>query len=287
MLNIARRPALLALVALLVGGVAATPTRADITIKITRDDGKKVNYVLSYTPEGEKQARHFGVYETSKDASAVATALQREGHTVHIRGDVAEIPVAELPDETEAGATGVCTLEDAKKVFAALAAQKDIAFEFPRDGCYARAHLMCRRLQQAGYTPGKVWSFANGQPLYAKTAHDPAGFVQWSYHVAPVLAVKMPDNRVICAVADPSLFGSLVTVGKWRDAQKPQGAKYDPIIRVTKYGVAPVSGAGYQLPGHGYWTGNDPRDMDAYSARIMKLAKPYENRTGPADLFTR
>ena len=97
----------------------------------------------------------------------------------------------------------------------------------------------------------------------------------------------MPDNRVIVAVCDPSMFDRLVTVATWRDAQKPAGAKYNPVIRLTNYGTAPVSGKGLQLPGSGYWPGNDPRDPDAYSARIMKLAKPYENKRAPADLFTR
>lgn len=60
-----------------------------------------------------------------------------------------------------------------------------IAWLFPDDGCYARATLMGKALQDLGYPrPAKVFAFGH---LKLKTNNSPRGTVYWSFHVAPIV----------------------------------------------------------------------------------------------------
>src|SRR5258708_17154167 len=110
--------------------------------------------------------------------------------------------------------------DQAAAIFAAFAAAEDLALRFPADGCYARTHLMVRRLLDQGLTPSKVWAFAAGVTdlLWTETPDHPDGRVQWGYHVAPVLLVRGPDGEAREMVVDPLLFDRLVSVDEWRSA---------------------------------------------------------------------
>jgi uncharacterized Zn-binding protein involved in type VI secretion len=147
---------------------------------------------------------------------------------------------------------GPLTPDAAAALFAIMAAQPDIAFAYPADGCYARAHLMAQRMQQLGVTPGKVWSFASGQddPLWVNTPHDPSGSVEWGYHVAPTVPVRGSDGVVRDMVMDPSLFDHPVSIDQWRDAQHDH-----PDIEQTALGQPPPGS-----PGSGYWPADDPAE---------------------------
>jgi hypothetical protein len=103
---------------------------------------------------------------------------------------------------------------EAENLFAVPAGQKSIAFAFPLDGCYARAHLMCRLMQKMGYRPAKIWAFANGQSLHVRTANHPSGHVEWGYHVAPILRVRVSAREERDLVFDPALFRGPVTVAR-------------------------------------------------------------------------
>jgi hypothetical protein len=88
-----------------------------------------------------------------------------------------------------------------------------IPFLYPDDGCWGRAHEMVRRIVSVGNVPGKVWNYGN---LKANTKNNPNCYVNWSWHVAPILAViGSPSYWVI----DPSMFGKPVTVSQWKQAQ--------------------------------------------------------------------
>jgi hypothetical protein len=110
---------------------------------------------------------------------------------------------------------GAYSPEEAKKLFDKEKARSDIAFKYPSDGCYARAHLMAEDIKKAGGEPGKVWAFPKNptDPLHANTKHDPAGHVEWGYHVAPTVPVKGKDGKEKNMVIDPSLFDKPVTSG--------------------------------------------------------------------------
>ena len=85
------------------------------------------------------------------------------------------------------------TFRELGQIFKWMESQHDIAFGFPSDGCYARAHLMIRRMQKRGLTPYKVWAFKNGAPLHVCTTNDPKTYVEWDWHTAPVLRVRFEN----------------------------------------------------------------------------------------------
>jgi hypothetical protein len=151
-----------------------------------------------------------------------------------------------------------------------MAAEEDIAFTHPQDGCYSRAHLMCQRLMDLGYRPGKVWAFANGENLHARTLHDPQGYIQWGWHVAPTLVVK--DSQGLREVViDPSLFSRPVSLIRWRDSMKRSPASRNPVICLTRLGEPPIQVSGHRAMGSGYWTSADPMGgLDVHARDTMK-----------------
>lgn len=176
-----------------------------------------------------------------------------------------------------AAAKAVLSPDEARKVFARMAAQRDISFEYPDDGCYARAHLMSQRMQAMKVVPGKAWAFAQGdeykkyatlpKALEVKTPNHPAGKVTWTYHVAPTVRVKGSDGVVRTLVIDPAMFSGPVTVGAWVGAMGRDGKR--PHVSVTPAGVAPTLPDGRRAPGTGYGPGGDPRDPDAAARKTM------------------
>jgi hypothetical protein len=176
------------------------------------------------------------------------------------------------------------SLSKARQVFQSMAGQRDISFAYPADGCYARAHLMVRRMQRIyKITPYKVWSFANGESLYVRTPNIPSGHVTWKYHVAPAVWVRLPGGKERWYVIDPSMFHGPVTLTAWKNGQRRPGSRREPYTTVTRLGVAPVTPTGKRLPGSGYWTGSDPREgLDHHANRMMAAFKPLEGRMPPA-----
>lgn len=92
-----------------------------------------------------------------------------------------------------------------------------IPFLYPDDGCWARAHEMCRLIRNQGLTPKKVW--IQGR-LYVSTKNNPLCGVWWGWHVAPTLCVRGPQLfQTQEMVIDPSLFNSPVTKATWKSLQ--------------------------------------------------------------------
>lgn len=102
------------------------------------------------------------------------------------------------------------TEAEAKKYFKLLASQKDIPFGFPLDGCYARAHKMVQILEEKGVIAGKAFIEGN---LFVDTPDF--GVIQWGYHVAPVVMVKV-GNTAVPYIFDPSLFNKAVPYEAWK-----------------------------------------------------------------------
>jgi hypothetical protein len=177
----------------------------------------------------------------------------------------------------EAGGPGglaVVSPQLAAAVFSILASRPDIAFRFPVDGCYARAHLMVKQMKAMGLSPGKAWTFASpGDPLWVDTPNHPDGKVSWGYHVAPTLPVKGDDGVVRDMVIDPSMSDHPVTVEEWKNAQHDT-----PTVVQTSPGQPPVPARG----GSGYWPGPDPPEgPDAHAQETMEEYKMYEGTRGP------
>ena len=97
-----------------------------------------------------------------------------------------------------------------------------IPFLYPDDGCWARAHEMCRLMVEAGVKPAKVW--IDGWPLTVATKNNPNCSVTWGWHVAPTLCVRTYLCSKTTYVIDPSLFTGPVTLATWKAVQNNPGA---------------------------------------------------------------
>ena len=124
-----------------------------------------------------------------------------------------------MPTVTLQQAQQLFDLVDAKICCPASAPAPCIPFLYPDDGCWARAHEMCRLMIAAGAQPRKVWIYAAfPSSLTAQTSNNPACHVVWGWHVAPTLEVDTgagTDTYVI----DPSLFTGPVTEPTWKSVQ--------------------------------------------------------------------
>jgi hypothetical protein len=92
-----------------------------------------------------------------------------------------------------------------------------IPFLYPDNGCWARAHEMCRLMLNMGLKPKKVWIHGS---LYVATKNSPVCEIWWGWHVAPTLCVRGPklfqhQRKVI----DPSLFATPVSKADWKAKQ--------------------------------------------------------------------
>lgn len=113
----------------------------------------------------------------------------------------------------------------AKQAFAAMAATTCdpltvpapcIPFLYPDDGCWARAHEMCRLMVDMGLHPKKVWIQGS---LHVVTKNNPNCYVDWGWHVAPTLCVRKSFFKCHDLVIDPALFDDPVTKATWKGVQ--------------------------------------------------------------------
>jgi hypothetical protein len=269
-------------------GLAVAPGRADSTASAKVASGAiAAPHAVKYRAQGTVEWIEYRVCPSIKEAEAVARDLDAQGFETLV---LEKFALARVPARAKTALLPVSetvTHEQMTQAFRAMKAQNDIAFAFPLDGCYARAHLMVKRLTARGYSPFKVWAFANGsESLQVRTSNYPRGQVEWGYHVAPVLRVRYPGGNQYWFVIDPSMFNRPVRISEWKAALKRPHARYDPYVTMTKLGVAPKGPSGSRLPGSGYWPGRDPsNNLDTHAAKTMKRYKPYEGRIPPRSVL--
>jgi len=101
-----------------------------------------------------------------------------------------------------------------------------IPFMYPDDGCWGRAHEMCRLMINMQLSPRKVWINGSGfLSLKVDTKNNPSCQVRWNWHVAPTLCVRGPwFFRCGEVVIDPSLFTAPVTKATWKAKQSDPAA---------------------------------------------------------------
>jgi hypothetical protein len=99
-----------------------------------------------------------------------------------------------------------------------------IPFLYPDDGCWGRAHEMCRLMIANGAQPEKVWIYGN---LRVNSQNKPNCLVQWGWHVAPTLQVNA-GGGVQTWVIDPALFPGPVTRATWFGVQGDPNAALVP-----------------------------------------------------------
>jgi hypothetical protein len=101
----------------------------------------------------------------------------------------------------------IISMEKAKELFNKAKNMKDIAWNYKKDGCYARAHLMARRFEAEGIRVDKVWIKGD--------LSIPESGINWNFHVAPIVYVDDGKGGSKKIVIDPSLFDKPVTVDEW------------------------------------------------------------------------
>jgi hypothetical protein len=100
-----------------------------------------------------------------------------------------------------------------------------ITFLYPVDGCYARAHEMCRLMGLQGVSSQKVFNYAgSNNDLFVQTKNSPFCSVNWRYHVAPTLRVRKSFPSTEDQVIDPALFTGPVTTTAWQAKQTDPNA---------------------------------------------------------------
>lgn len=99
--------------------------------------------------------------------------------------------------------------ERASNVFNKLKNDEGIPFNFPYDGCYARAHKMATIMDEMGIVSGKA--FVEGKLNMKMNGFEFA----WGYHVASLILVKK-GGKLIPTVIDPSIFDKPVPFEQWK-----------------------------------------------------------------------
>jgi len=112
---------------------------------------------------------------------------------------------------------------EAQALFDELSKLDYIPFDYPVDGCFARAHEMCRIMEERGMATSKIWNYADTSVL--SVPGTPFGDITWGYHVAPIVNVKGDDGITRQMVFDPSLGKSPMTFGDWQKAQAGPGGQ--------------------------------------------------------------
>jgi hypothetical protein len=246
-------------------------------------------FSVYYRSKGGPTWHLFGVYHNEQSARNVLGHLTHDHYQAQLRVTSTRVPPT--PPRAKSGllpAHETVTLAKANELFHLMARQHDIAFRFPIDGCYARAELMIERMRAKGAHSHRVWAFANGDSLYARTKNNPRGYVTWSYHVAPVLRVRHGHNAQTWYVIDPSLFTRPVTIAQWEAAMRRDANSHRPYLTVTRVGQAPTLLNGRRANGTGYWPGSDPREgLHNHAVATMRKYKPWEGKQPPAGVVLR
>lgn len=146
------------------------------------------------------------------------------------------------PPVTPARATELFNLMNSKTCPPPTSPAPCIPFMFPDDGCYARAHEMCRLMFAEGESPEKVWIYGS---LVVQTANSPYCSVGWWYHVAPTLTVTTPTGDEKWVI-DPSLCTEPKPVQDWKNLQGDPAATLE-YTDATQFGPGGTTDPDYSL----------------------------------------
>ncbi len=165
------------------------------------------------------------------------------------------------------------TAAEAAAIFDTLASDKNIAFRYGYDGCYARAHIMCRDLFAMNIVPKKAWALEDNELLVVRLGKQK---LEWSFHVAPVVTVEFPDGKNQDMVFDPSLFDGPVTLKQWAHVMHADNKQ----VEIQAVGKPP-----FDMPGDYTTDEKTGKRTDKKARRTMEDYMPLQEPEGSVKLF--
>ncbi|PWK77996.1 hypothetical protein C8D88_12912 [Lentzea atacamensis] len=200
------------------------------------DDGVDVELVVSQArhrlsrgnPDfGELLAALRRAYESQEPVLVTETLDEHEIIDVRpdpkVRAESVEAGESEVlgTPVTLAKANEMFTLVNNRTACSANPIAPGIPFTYPDDGCWGRAHEMCRLMIGAGVQPDKVWIYGD---LRVVSFNKPDCNVRWGWHVAPTLTLTTGETYVV----DPALFPNPVPRATWASVQGDPAASLVP-----------------------------------------------------------
>lgn len=178
----------------------------------------------------------------------------------------------------------VLSTTQADRLFTEFKSHTEIPFNYPPDGCYARATAMSKIAEEDKIEMGKVW--ATGY-LRVKTKSKYTPTIEWGYHVAPVVYVS-DGGKPKLMVFDPSLFDKPVTVDEWTAKMNVDGnpkPHLDKIYYGARYQFGPLD----TEPKKYSWNKEDIETskevMEEYTETEKKLEALGEGFNGGGSFF--
>jgi len=189
---------------------------------------------------------------------------------------VESLPNGFVQNERQTIEASVISEKSALELFDQFKSDKKMAFEFPMDGCYARATMMARIAEDNDIKVAKI--YAEGILRVLKASKNFPEVI-WGYHVAPIAGVKQADGTIVNMVFDPSLFDKPVPVDAWLNRMSGDG---DPKAEIKSV----YYGSRYQLfrrdvePNKRSWHRKDIKfskeRLETYSDLVEKYIRQRE-----------
>jgi Glutaminase len=148
--------------------------------------------------------------ERAASASGRATLAAAAATVRNSRKTVAGLSFANVPTWSNADILAQFAATRDKRYMTTSSApsfQRRIAWLFPEDGCYARAEQVNAQIAQAGKVkPHKLFAFGDylrAEGLRFNTDNSFEGFVEWGWHVVPVVKNSAGEPIVFDAALSP------------------------------------------------------------------------------------
>lgn len=146
------------------------------------------------------------------------------------------------------------TSSQATKFFIALSNDKELRLDMPHTGCFARADIICKKLEQMGVEPKVVHTKPQPHMLSSDIATKNEGEekatlhkVAWNFHVAAAVDVADINGKVQTLVLDPAMLNAPETIFGW--ASK---IKHDD-VSLQEQDIDVLSGAKARIQLQKYW----------------------------------
>ncbi len=110
-----------------------------------------------------------------------------------------------------------------RELYDIMAAAPDIPHHFVDDGCMFRAHVIAKRLEEAGVFSEKIIHQTTGGDLKINSDKAAIGFTLAMFHIATAVYVKTEGGSIERRVIDPSLCDGPATPELWASHMEAVG----------------------------------------------------------------